>query len=216
MVESSEGAAPVAPFALSWTIFGVRGTGEQASEFQVSADGPANAGDQIKIVFSPSADGFAYVVAKDARGVVHVLFPSDALKGASRVKAGQVYQAPLSSAWWTVDAQPGASTVYIIGCYDPLQNLEELVEQPEAETTAVARRDLIDSTINGLIDGRHYQTGRRVSTRKTNAIDPALAPGPRPIDTSVTAPGGLRLTHRFVSQPGLLAAEAEATLRVGR
>ena len=204
---------PVAPFTLYWTSFAERVEGGVPVEFQLQPGVALAGGELVRIAFSPSADGFAYVIGKDSRGRVSVLFPTDVVKGASRVRAGQVYGAPTESGWLTIDAQTGLDTIYVFASYDPLQNLEELVEEPETPANLGARRELVDQTVAGLLDGRHFQYGRRVSIRTTAFIDQALSPPRGPATFSASAPGGPTLTHAARVQPGLVSALAEVRVR---
>ncbi len=204
---------PVPPFALYWAGFAERDAGGVATEVALGPGAVVSGGDRIRVVFSPSADGYAYVVARDARGRVSVLFPTDILKDASRVRAGRVYDAPVESDWLTIDPQAGLDAIYVFASYDSLQNLEELVEQEETPGSAAERRQLVDQTIAGLLDGRHYQYGRRVWIGTMQDVDPSLAPAPGPKTLSVPGSGGHPLTHAALVQPGLVSALAEIKLR---
>ncbi len=204
---------PVAPFVLYWASFAERVDNGVTTEFPLQPGVVLSGGERVRVAFSPSADGFAYVIAKDARGRVSVLFPSEAIKGASRVAARQAYQAPVESAWLTVDPQAGLDTIYVFASYDPLQNLEELVEEPETPTNLAARRELVDQTVAGLLDGRHYQFGRRLWIRTTQYIDQNLAPGAGPTVFTAPRPTGPALTRPALSQPGLVSALAEIKMR---
>ena len=204
---------PVAPFTLYWAGFAERTEGGAPVEFPLQTGAVVSGGERVRIAFSPSADGFAYVIARDARGRVSVLFPTEIMKGASRVRAGQVYAAPVESGWLTIDPQAGLDTIYVFGSHDPLQNLEELVEEPETPTNLGARRELVDQTIAGLLDGRHFQYGRRVSLRTTQFIDQGLKPPPGPPTFSTARPSGPVLTHPALAQLGLVSALAEITVR---
>jgi len=204
---------PVAPFALYWAGFGQRADASGASGFPL-VDGVSLAGgDHLAVTFSPSADGYAYVIAKDTRGRVSVLFPAEALKGASRVRAGRVYRAPVGSGWLTVDPQAGLDTIYIFAGYDLLQNLEELVEEPETAQNAAARGALVEQTVNGLIDGRHYQLGRRPTIRNMQVVDQGLKPSSGPATFSASFPGAASATQPAVVQPGLVSALVEIKVR---
>lgn len=204
---------PVAPFVLYWTSFAERVDNGRPVELDLQPGAVVSGGDRIQVVFSPSANGFAYVIGKDARGRVSVLFPSEAMKGASRVRAGQVYAAPVESEWLTVDPQTGLDTIYVFGSYDPLQNLEELVEEQETPATIGARRELVDQTVAGLLDGRHYQYGRVVWIRTTQYVDQSLEPAPGPATLSASLSAGPALTHPALAQPGLVSALAEIKVR---
>jgi hypothetical protein len=204
---------PVAPFALYWAGFGQRLESSGAVDFPL-VDGVSLAGgDHVTVAFSPSADGFAYVIAKDARGRVSVLFPTETVKGASRVRAGRVYRAPVESGWLTVDPQTGIDTIYVFAGYDPLQNLEELVEEAETAQNAAARGGLVEQTVAGLIDGRHFQFGRRPWIRTMQFVDQGLTPAPGPATFSASFPGGTAATHPASVQPGLVSALAEIKVR---
>jgi hypothetical protein len=200
---------PVAPFVLYWASFAERVDHGEPVEFALQPGVTVSGGDRIRIAFSPSADGFAYVIGKDTRGRVSVLFPTDMMKGASRVRGRQVYSAPVVSDWLTIDLQVGLAAIYVFASYDPLQNLEELVEEPETPTSVAARRELVDQTIAGLLDGRHYQYGRRVMIRTTQYIDQSLAPAAGPAIFTAPRPAGAAFTHPALVQTGLVSALAE-------
>ncbi len=204
---------PVGPFALYWAGFGQRVDASGAAGFPL-VDGASLAwGDHVTVAFSPSADGYAYVVAKDTRGRVSVLFPADTMKGASRVRAGRTYRAPVESGWLTVDPRAGIDTIYVFAGYDLLQNLEELVEEAETPENVAARAGLVEQTVNGLIDGRHYQLGRRPTVRGMQPVDQGLKPGPGPATFSASFPGGTSATQPAAAQPGLVSALVEIKVR---
>jgi hypothetical protein len=200
---------PVAPFVLYWSAFAEREAGGIAEEFPLAAGTAVKGGDRVRIAFGTSADGFAYVVGKDTRGRVWVLFPTERLKGASRVRAGRTYSAPADAGWLTIDPQAGLDTLYVFAGHDPLQNLEELVEEPETGNDVGARRSLVDQTVNGLLDGRHYPAGQRVWIRSTALIDQSLKPAPGPDSFSAILGRGEAVTHPAATQPGLVHALAE-------
>jgi hypothetical protein len=205
---------PVPPFALYWAGFGERVDASGAVGFPL-VDGVSLAGgDHVTVAFSPSADGYAYVIAKDTRGRASVLFPTETMKGASRVRAGRVYRAPVESGWLTVDPQAAVDTIYVFAGYDPLQNLEELIEEPETPQNAATRGTLVEQTVNGLIDGRHYQFGRRPWIRNMQFVDQGLTPGAGPATFSASFPGGASTTQPAVVQPGLVSALVEIKVRV--
>ncbi len=204
---------PVAPFALYWAGFGQRVDASGAVGFPLVDGASLAAGDHVTVAFSPSADGYAYVIAKDTRGRVSVLFPAETMKGASRVRAGRSYRAPVESGWLTVDPQTGIDTIYVFAGYDLLQNLEELVEEAETPQTVAARTGLVEQTVNGLIDGRHYQLGRRPTVRSMQFVDQGLKPGPGPATFSASFPGGTSASQPAVPQPGLVSALVEIKVR---
>ena len=203
---------PLPPFALYWAGFGQRLEGGRSIPFDPASGARVSGGDQLRFVFSPSADGFAYVVARDARGGITVLFPPEGLAGASRVKAGEVYEAPAGGGWLAVDGQAGLDAIFIVAGYDPYQNLEELVERPEMELTPADRRDLLNSTLSALADGRHAP-GDRARTRTSQTIDRTLPPAPGPAASHVTLADGDLAERPLKRETGLVSALAELRFR---
>jgi len=203
--------ASVAPYTLYWTSFAeVRGP-DGPRETPLTDGARLAAGDRLRVVFSPSADGHAYVVMRTRAGEVRVLYPTDVINGASKVRAGQVYAAPVGDGWLTVE-EGGAfpEALFVVGSYDALQNLEELIEEPTA--TPLERRQLLADTLNGLLDGRHAALTTRVWTGKLQTIDRALVPRPAPPATTVTLEGGQQVSRGFSPQRGWVAAAVEMKL----
>jgi hypothetical protein len=203
---------PLAPFALYWAGFGQRLEAGRWVAFDPASGTRVSAGEQLRLVFSPSANGFAYVVARDGRGGVTVLFPAEGLGGASRVKAGQLYEAPVGGQWLAVDQQTGLDAIYVVAGYDPYQNLEELLERPEMELTPADRRDLLNSTLSALVDGRHAPSDR-ARTRTSQTIDRALPPAPGPAAAHVTLADGGLAERPLTRETGLVSALAELRFR---
>jgi hypothetical protein len=204
--------SPIPPFAVSWAGIGQRLESGRWTDFPLGTDTPVSAGDQLHLVFSPSADGHAYVISRNASGEIAVLFPTDTVRGASRVEAGKEYVAPVGSGWLTLDEQSAEGSIYLISGYDPVHNLEELVEQPDATSSPAVRRQLLDATIGGLLDGRHGATERRVWTGKLHPINPELRPRQAATTTSIKLANGRVLTSTLAAQPGLVSTSVEIKL----
>ena len=207
---------PLPPLVLYWSGFGQRLDNGQWVEFAVQDGGRMVSGDQFRLVFSPSGDGFAYVLSKDLRGEISVLFPTRALAAESRVRAGELYQAPVGGGWVTVDRQAGVDTLYVVASYDPIENLESLVEEHLEESSPQARQALLESTIAGLLDGRHAGVGMRVRTRHGRPIVGSPEARPSQPTASTVLAGGVRVTHGLTAQPGLLSAVSEIRIQYER
>jgi len=210
MIARYRASRPLAPMVLYWSAFGQRPVAGGWVEFPVRDRSPMLAGDQFRLAFSPSADGYAYAVVKDLRGNISMLFPPRALKGGSRVRAGQLYSAPADGSWWTPDEGVGVDRLYVFVSYDSIENLESLTD--EREESSAERQALLDSTIDGLLDGSHGLTPLRVRTRAGRRVLGSLDVRPTTLTASVTL-GGARVTHPLVSERGLLSAMIE--MRVG-
>jgi hypothetical protein len=207
---------PLPPLTLYWCGFGERLDNGRWAEFALTDGSPVFAGDQLKVVFSPSADGFAYAVGRDLDGNVSVLFPKSAFEADSRVRAGDQYEVPDEAGWLTLDEQAGLDTIYLLASYDPLENLEELVREPPESMNAQARHSLLESTVWGLIDGRHAPAGRTTRARSGRPIVQDLAVRPGPSTCSATLADGVVVSRQPATERGLLSAVVEIRVRYAR
>jgi hypothetical protein len=204
--------APLPRYVLYWAAYGQRLQNGQWNAFSVT-DGTAVAGgDQIRLSFSTGSDGHAYVLARDVQGGVSVLFPGATVRGASRVRAGTVYQAPGEDRWFTADARAGVAAIYLIAGHDPLENLEELAEEGDGGLTAGARMELLSSTVAGLLDGKHTAVPRPIRTRRGREIVDGLAPAPPPSVWPSALAGGSSTRASPATEIGLLSAMAGVRL----
>jgi hypothetical protein len=200
---------PMPPLSLYWSSFAERQQDGGWSEFPLRDGGTVAPGDHLRLVFSPSADGCAYVLTKNVRGEIAVLFPPQELRGAARVTSGRVYEAPANAGWVTIDPQAGLTALYIVASYDPIENLEELVEEPAQGLSIQARRELLTTTIAGLIDGRHGPSDFKVRARNGRAILRSLAPPPGPASSTARLSSGAVALHSLAPEAGLLSALVE-------
>jgi hypothetical protein len=206
---------PLPRFTLYWAAVGQRLHNGQWIRFPV-ADGSAVAGgDQIRLAFSAGSDGYAYVVIRDVQGGISLLYPGVTLRGASRVHAGGVYQVPGDGRWLPVDAQAGLATIHLFAGHEPLENLEELLEEPESGARPAARLELLASTLAGLLDGRHASAPRPIRTRGGREVLDTLSPAPPPRGWSAAVAGAPEAASRPASQTGLVSALVEIRLRNG-
>ena len=200
---------PLARFTLYWTAAGQRMHDGRWTEFPVTDGVAVGGGDRLRLVFSTGSDGYAYVVIRDAQGGVSVLYPGATVRGASRVKAGSLYQVPGDGGWFTVDAQAGLAAIYVFAGHEPLENLEELAEETESGATPAARLELLTSTLAGLLDGRHAMAQRPIRTRGGREIVDGLSPAPPPAAWPAVSTGGPATTGQPATQTGLLSTVVE-------
>ena len=135
--------APLPRFTLHWTAVGERMLNGQRAGFPFADGSAVAAGDRLRVAFSPGSDGYAYVVARDRQNGISLLYPGVTLRGSSRVRAGTVYEAPGDGRWFTVDPRAGLAAVYILAGHEPLENLEELLEEAEGGGSPAARLELL-------------------------------------------------------------------------
>jgi hypothetical protein len=104
-----------------------------------------------------------------------------------------------------------------VASYDPIENLEAIVEERDEEASATARPALLESTLAGLLDGRHGATSVRVRTRRGRPIvESNVDIAPRLLTATTTLASGAQVTHSLTAQPGLLSAMSEVRVRYER
>ena len=86
----------------------------ESTAFPITDGSAVGGGDQIRVMFSTGSDGHAYVVARDSRGGLSMLFPGATVRGASLVRAGARHDAPGSDSWFTVDPQAGLEALDVV------------------------------------------------------------------------------------------------------
>jgi len=204
---------PLPRFAVYWTADGQRLQDGQWKGFPVSDGSIVAGGDQIRMAFSPGSDGYAYVVLRDALGGISLAYPGVTLRGASRVRAGTVYQVPGNDRWLTVDPQSGLAAIYLFAGHEPLENLEELLDEPDGGVRPAARLELLTSTLAGLLDGKHGAAPRPIRTRGGREIVDGLAPASPPEGWPSGLEGRPAGANRPAVQTGLLSAVVEMRLQ---
>jgi hypothetical protein len=205
--------APLPKFTVYWTAAGQQLRNGQWTAFPI-ADGSAVApGERLRLTFSTGSDGHAYVVARDVQGGLSLLFPSATVRGASRVRAGSLQQAPAGDQWFSIDAAAGLAAIYLVAGHDPLENLEELAEEADERTTPASRMELLSSTIAGLLDGKHTAVPRPIRSRKGREVVDGLTPEPPPRDWPAPTGAAAGAPPRPFVQAGLLSVVVEIRLR---
>jgi hypothetical protein len=109
-----------------------------------------------------------------------------------------------------VDDQSAGSSLFLVAGYDPLHNLEELIDEPAAPPAA--RRQLLEATVGGLLDGKHGATERRVWTGKLHPVDRELKWASGPATAAVTLADGRAVRRSLAVQPGLVSTSVEIRL----
>lgn len=161
-------AQTLQPLALYWHGFGQRLDSGRWAEFNVQDGVTMYSGDQFRLVFSPSADAYAYIVGIDPQQRVSVLFPHEAIGRNNRVRAGERYEVPDGLNWFTLDERAGAETVYLVASYDPIEDFDALITPRATPEPSGALARQVESRIASL-DGVDV-TGDPVPTRRGQVV----------------------------------------------
>jgi hypothetical protein len=114
-----------------------------------------------------------------------------------------------------VEPQAGIAAIYLFAGHEPLENLEELAEEPESGATPAARLELLSSTLQGLLDGKHTAVPRPIRSRGGREIVDGLQPAPPPAGWPVSLTGGSGVPRAPATQTGLLSAVVEIRIANG-
>ncbi len=94
-------------------------------------------GDLIRIRFRTNSDGFLYVVNRDTKNRLTVLFPTDDAGRENQVRAGVDYIIPSTSdGWFRVEGLPGYDTTYFVVSPTDLRASAKPTEPAPAAKTA--------------------------------------------------------------------------------
>jgi hypothetical protein len=146
------GGATLEPLAVYWHGFGQRLDAGRWTEFIVQDGATLYSGDQFRIVFSPNADAYAYVVSIDPQQQVSVLFPHAAIGMDNHVRAGESYEVPDGLNWFTLDERTGTEILYVVASYDPIHDLEALFRPRSDASPAVPGAAQVVARL-GSLDG---------------------------------------------------------------
>ena len=180
---------PLPPLALYWQ--GFVHTNRQGQELEVRLkDGMTLYNrEQYKLVLSPTADCFLYVIGVDGTGPT-LLFPHEDIKLGNRCRADAEYRLPDGDNMYTLDDRPGAETVYLVASHERLTDLEALLAPAaRGEPDTVAK-------IEGLVRALEDRSAAGLRTRgQTIAPDHRLA--------KTRLPTGAQVVEAMAFNPGV-------------
>jgi len=100
-------------------------------------------GDRVAFQVRPSAPAHVYLLQKNAKGTLTVLFPDARISPANPLPAGETVRIPPGNTFFRLDDKDiGTETVYIVASLHPVTSMQEattLIENGEAPAGPVAR-----------------------------------------------------------------------------
>lgn len=87
------------------------------------------AGDKLKMMIELKKTCFVYVVYRNTRGEISLLFPNAQEHGPAATAVARKYFIPRQDAWFELDDHAGTETFYLIASDRQLTQLEYLIEQ---------------------------------------------------------------------------------------
>ena len=91
-----------------------------------------NSGDQFQIYFKTNQDCYVYVINIDSHGNVFSAFPNK--EGGitdNFLKKNVRYTLPTDELYYSLDSNPGVETIFFIGSYEPMQDIDFILDNLE-------------------------------------------------------------------------------------
>ncbi len=122
------------PLILSYDVLAQRAVSSGGFEEVLVREGATlRSGDQYRIRVQVSSDCHFYILTRDSRGEVYVLFPRPEIRQGGAIRGGVTYRIPgEQDPWYTLDENTGNETLIFIAAYEPLDNLDTIVRQMQA------------------------------------------------------------------------------------
>ena len=128
-------------------VVAVKATIELKRDGQTSTVSPSHefkSGDRVKLLYTPSIDGYAYWMAKGSSGALTVLFPSVQAGADNKVTRNTEYTVPVKGSF-KFDDTPGKEELLCIISPDRIPELDQIIAEnsqgliPAESTTQVAQ-----------------------------------------------------------------------------
>ena len=136
------------PLSLQYDFI-TRGSG---GETRLGDGSTVRAGQKFKIRVRPNSDCCLYVLLYGSDDQASLLFPHVRIGLSNQVRGGVSYEIPEGAKWYWFDDRPGRETFYVVASYEPLDRLDDILQQMQKagrQNAAVGRRARteIDSVI---------------------------------------------------------------------
>ncbi len=164
----------LSPLELTYSIVGLRNWGNEWTEGPISNGDYLYSGDCFKISFKTSEDCYIYVFLYGSGGIGQCLFPHIKIAADNRTKGRVLYTVPDGDNWYYLDTVLGIETIYIVACYERMNNIVGLLrkmEHADASERLTLSRD-IRQEISDIQAGGLENEGFVFSQRGVSDIAP--------------------------------------------
>lgn len=107
-------------------------------------------GDKVKLVFTPSVDGYVYWMAKGSSGQYQVLFPNAKAGMDNKVKRNQEYTVPIKGGF-RFDNTPGSEELLCILSTERLNDLDSAAAEQFKHVAALEQKHEAKRTTRDLV-----------------------------------------------------------------
>lgn len=145
----AESSSKKPPITFLWSSAAITGAPDDRKLIELTSDSILYSGDKFKMMFEATERCYVYIVFKGSDDKILMLHPEKFKSNSHPPKENKTVFIPSEHGWFTLDTKPGTETLYVIVSFDPLSNLEALLEQYYA--ASLARRDEIGQSIVKLI-----------------------------------------------------------------
>lgn len=155
---------------------GVRIKSDSSQSYQqtpLQEGGVMYSGQEYQIHLTPAQDCYLYGINVDSHGQVFPLIPNPEGMSDNYLRANQTYVLPAPGKYYQLDNNTGLEKIYLLASYDPMQDVDYLIQQSQSQNAAV----LLDSAvrtrgISGITQGnkKNYQVAQGVSVQEAEKV----------------------------------------------
>jgi tetratricopeptide (TPR) repeat protein len=138
------------PLEMVYSITGMHKSNRVWTSVPVKNGAQLSSGDCFKINFETNEDCFVYVLLYGSAGIAQCLFPHEQIQIANRVEGNKLYALPDGDNWYYLDNERGIETVYLVGSYEPMQDIGGLLRRMNGADRD-AQKALSEQIQNGIV-----------------------------------------------------------------
>lgn len=175
---SSPQRIEVPPLQIEWTVVGAVKGRKGWESVDVREGRVLRSGDGFLVKFKPLSDCYVYLLLFGSGGKAQCLFPWRGEGGEIRLSnyclGGKWYTVPEplqdgKTRWYKLDNVTGEEALYLVACYEPMRNLDELIGR--MDEAGEGNRTQLLAQIRGLISrGIKRESGAVVTVRGVGAV----------------------------------------------
>lgn len=199
------------PLAIRYSVIKVMPGGE---EFEVSPTLVFRTGDRVRLRLEANQPGYLYIVARGSSGIWKPLFPAPEL-GDNLIETRRSYVLPSPGHTWTMDAQPGDETLFVVFSRQPATDLDSMIDGLRERRPATTPQPPPRITLAKNIDDKFVEQYQTLYARDL-VVEKIEAPGAAPLLASAP-PAESRRNENAVyvaSQSTALDAQLVASVKL--
>ena len=132
------GRLPLPPMELKFNVTAQRRSGGDVEESVIRSGDAMRSGDQFQVRLEPASDCYVYLLLYGSDGQAARLFPNKSpqfdIRMSNLCHGGISYVVPDGGRWFSLDDNPGTERLYVVASYEPLPDVDGLLDEMEKAT----------------------------------------------------------------------------------